>query len=186
MCEHENDIVGLLNHIQTKKECIGMIDALVFHTWWKNLHGRCKEMIQCMKCVILLDFKNKLYAGIEIHVDVHAWNYVILLDDKNILQELNCMWLFMLKIMWFCWIFNNKLCAGTETHVDVSYQVIVSAANQVFAVNCVVCSESGVHYWIIVSVANQVFAAELCSLQRISVRCRLVLFAANQVFTAEL
>jgi hypothetical protein len=29
-------------------------------------------MIQCMKCVILLDFKNKLYAGTEMHVDVHA------------------------------------------------------------------------------------------------------------------
>ena len=32
-----------------------------------------------------LDSKNKLYAGIEMHVDVHAWNCMILLDDKNIL-----------------------------------------------------------------------------------------------------
>jgi hypothetical protein len=62
-----------------------MIDVLVFHTWWKNLHERCKEMMQCMKCVILLDFKNKLYAATEMHVDVHAWNCVILMDDKNIL-----------------------------------------------------------------------------------------------------
>jgi len=82
MCDemHEYDIVELLDHIQTKNKYIGMIDALVFPTWWKNLHERCTEMMQmqCMKCVILLDFKNKLYAGTEMHVDVHAWNCMIL------------------------------------------------------------------------------------------------------------
>jgi len=32
-----------------------------------------------------VDFMNKLYVGTEMHVDVLAWNCVILLDDKNIL-----------------------------------------------------------------------------------------------------
>ena len=32
-----------------------------------------------------VDFMNKLYVGTKMHVDVHAWNCVILLDDKNIL-----------------------------------------------------------------------------------------------------
>ena len=34
-------------------------------------------------CIILLDSKNKLYARTEMHVDVCAWNCIILLDSKN-------------------------------------------------------------------------------------------------------
>jgi hypothetical protein len=158
---HKNDIVELLDHIQTKTKCMGMINPLVFPTWWKNLHERCKEMMQCMKCVILLDFKNKLYVGTEMHVDVHAWNCMILLD-KNISYartELHVVvhaWNYVILLD-----FYNKLWAGTKTHVDVAY-------------------------WFVLSTMNQVFAVELYCLQRISVRCRIMLSTANQGFTTKL
>jgi len=41
--------------------------------WFFKHDGRTYvKGVKNMKCVILLDFKNKLYAATEMHVDVHA------------------------------------------------------------------------------------------------------------------
>jgi len=133
--------------------------------------------VHAWNCVILLEVKNKLYAGTEIHVDVYAWNCVILLDVKNKLYAGTEMHVDVQD--WDCVIlldFKNKLYVGTEMMLMsllefwdgdwLQHDFVVSAENQSSLPNCVVRNEL-------------ILAVELCCSQRISVRCRIVFSTTN-------
>ena len=139
-------------------------------SWTVGHNALCDKIhvdVHAWNYVILLDFNNKLCAGTELHVVVHAWNYVILLDP------------------------NNKLCAGTETHVDVSCWFVLSAVNQCSLSNYGVWNELAfvvelccllrIRYLLSnYGVCSELtFVVELCCLQRINVRWWIIVSAAN-------
>ena len=119
--------------------------------------------MQCMKCVILLDFKNKLYAGNKMHLDIQAWDYVILLDFKNKLYARTKMMLISLLEFWDgdrlqqnfvvstgnqssllnCIVYNKSVCNELVFTAKLyHYRVVLSAANQFSLSKYVVYSES--------------------------------------------
>jgi hypothetical protein len=155
----------------------------VGHSWRVGQNVLCDNIqvdVHAWNYMVLLDCTNKLCARTELHIFVHAWNYVIMLNFNNKL----CVGT-ELDVVFHAWNymilldFNNKLCVGTELHVIVhawNHMILLDFSNKL-------CARTEMHvdvsYQFVLSATNQCSLLNYVICSKRGVCCWIVLSAMN-------